>query len=247
MSARQRDEDEAGFTLVEMLVAMVVVFLLLGAAFSALKASSSAVKTTSQLHNLNEEARQAINRMARDLRQAQSVVTAVNPDGTTYNASGIVGVRIKADFDGDGCIGGVPLPATTTACLAYNGGNPEDITYCYEPATRQLYVIDNQVTPAVTPLSDTSTNCSGGQPLLAGNVAAFKVEYRSNNYRYDVNPGDGVTTWTELDKAGAPVGNANGKLDVELPSIDSVVLDLTMQIGNHPQVYRTQVDLRNAS
>jgi hypothetical protein len=212
-------------------------------------AGSGTVKTSSQMTNLNEEARQAINRMARDIRQANSIVTAVNPDGTAFSTTGIVAVRLKADFDGDSCIGGVAIPSVTPAptCLPYNGANPEDITYCYEPASRQLYVIDNQSSPPVTPVSSSSTSCSGGQPLLAGNVSAFKVEYRSNNYRYDLSPTDGVTTWTELDAAGPPVGNHNSLLDSELSSIDSVVLNVTMNIDKHTQVYRTQVDLRNNS
>ena len=241
------ESEEAGFTLVEMMVAMVVVFVLLGFTFTAIVASNGVVKTTAQLQNLNEEARQAINRMARDLRQANSIVTAVNADGAGFNATKVTAIRMKADFDGDNCIGGVPLPGVVTACLPYNAANPEDITYCYEPGTAQLYVIDNQVTPAVTPISSASANCSGGQPLLAGNVSAFKVEYRSNNYRYDLNPTDGLTTWSELDEAGPSVGNTNGVLDVELANIDSVVLDVTMKIDKHPQDYRTQVDLRNRS
>lgn len=245
--SRQVQADDDGFTLVEMLVAMVIVFVLLGLTMSVLVSSNGVVKTTSQMNNLNEEARQAVNRMARDIRQASSIVTAVNPDGAAFNPSGIVAVRLKADFDGDRCIGGVALPGVTTTCLPYNAANPEDITYCYEPGSRQLYVIDNQASPPVTPVSSTSTSCSGGQPLLAGNVSGFKVEYRSNDYRYDLNPTDGVTTWTELDAAGPPVGNQNGLLDAELTSIDSVVLDVTMQIANHSQVYRTQVDLRNNS
>lgn len=239
--------DDEGFTLVEVLIAMIVVFVLLAVTMTTLVSSNDAVKTTSQLQNMNEEARQAINRMARDVRQAVSVVTAVNPDGPLFDASRIVAVRVKADFDVDGCIGGVALPGTTTTCLTYNASNPEDITYCFEPTTRQLYVIDNQAVGAPTPVSSTSTSCSGGQPLLAGNVSAFKVSYRSNNYRYDLNPTDGVTKWTELDEAGVPAGNSNGLLDVELTDIDSVVLDVTMQISKHKQIYRTQVDLRNRS
>ncbi len=120
------------------------------------------------------------------------------------------------------------------------------MTYCYEPATRQLYVIDNQAA-GVTPVTSTSTSCAGGQPLLAGNVQAFVVEYRSNQYRFDTAPTDGVTTWRELDAFGAPVGNTNGLLDAELPNIDSVVLNVTMKIDKKSQVYRTQVSLRNRS
>ena len=72
------------------------------------------------------------------------------------------------------------------------------------------------------------------------------MSYRSDVYRDDTNPTDGVTTWTELDEAGAE-GNLNGVLDVELVNIDSVVLDLTMSLSGRKQLYRTQVGLRNQS
>lgn len=241
-----RARDDSGFTLIEFLVAMMLFVVLMAVTMSAVVASNAAVATASQVQTLNEEARQAINRMSRDLRQADSIVTAVNPDGAPgFNPNGIVAVRFTADYDGDQCIGGVAITGVTPvpACLPYNSGNPEDLTYCFDPATKQLYVSDNH---GITPITSTSTSCSGGQPLLAGNVAAFTIEYRSNLYRYDAN-GDGVTTWRELDAAGPPVGNNNGLLDVELSSIDSLVLNLTMNVDGHLQSYRTQVDLRNRS
>lgn len=242
-----RPESDAGFTLVEMLIAMVVVFTVLAVSMTVMVRGQAAVTTVGDAHNLNEEARQAINRMARDLRQASSIVTAVNPDGPAFNSSKIVAVRINADFDGDKCIGGLAMVGTTTPCLPYNSGNPEDITYCYDPALRQLYVIDNQSTPTPAPITSSSTNCDGGEPLLAGNVSAFSIEYRSNDYHFDLNPTDGITTWRELDSYGPPVGNQNGVLDAELPLIDSVVLNVTMNVNGHTQVYRTQVELRNHS
>ncbi len=242
MTSREERSGQAGFTLVEMMVAMSLTIILMLLTIQVVGTSGAAVKVTTDQQSLNEEARQAINRMARDLRQASSVVTAVNPDGPGYQASGIVAVRAKADFDGDGCIGGVG----TSGCLAYNASNPEDVTYCFEPSSRQLYVIDNQVA-GLTPVSASSTSCSGGQPLLAGNVSAFVVEYRSNAYRYDTTPTDGVTTWRELDAAGPPVGDANSRLDLELADVDSVVLSLTMRLGGKSQVYRTQISLRNRS
>jgi len=237
-----REDNESGFTLVEFVVAMSLMVVLITVSMSVVKLTTGAVATTQQQQNLNEEARQAINRMSRDIRQATAIVTAVNPDGTAFNSVGLVAVRFTSDFDGDGCIGGTG----GASCLAYDPSNPEDITYCYEPATQQLYVIDNGAV-GVVPVTSTSTSCSGGQPLLAGNVSAFKVSYRSNAYRDDLNPTDGVTTWTELDESGVPDGNNNGTLDVELSNVDSVVLNLTMSVGGHQQVYRTQVDLRNQS
>jgi Tfp pilus assembly protein PilW len=244
---------DPGYTLVELLVAMsIVMFIVLGS-MSLLKASGSAMTTSTQLQDVNEEARQAINRMSRDLRQASDIVTAVNPDGATFDPTHIVAVRFQADFDGDQCIGGVELPnrTITSTCLPHNVSNPEDISYCFAPApggVGQLYVIDNQVS-GVTPVTSTSSACVGGQQILAGNISAFTLEYRSGQYRYDVNPSDGVTTWRELDQGGAAVGNNNGQLDtVELANVDSVTLALKMRTPEgHLQDYRTQVDLRNES
>jgi prepilin-type N-terminal cleavage/methylation domain-containing protein len=237
-----RDGDESGFTLIEFLVAMSLMVVLITVSMTVVKLATSEVVTTQQQQNLNEEARQAINRMTRDIRQATAIVTAVNPDGAGFNSAGLVAVRFTSDFDGDGCISGTG----GVSCLPYLPSNPEDVTYCFEPGTKQLYVIDNRAV-GVTPVTALSTSCSGGQPLLAGNVSAFKASFRSNVYRDDLNPTDGVTTWTELDEAGVPDGNNNGVLDVELSNVDSVVLNLTMSVGGHQQIYRTQVDLRNQS
>lgn len=243
---RARPARQDGFTLVEFLVAMVVVVVLMAVTVTAVVNTGDLVSTTSRAADLNEEARQAVNRMARDVRQTSGLVTAVNPDGPAFDASRIVAVRFQADYDGDGCTGGVATTTPAPTCLPYNPANPEDLTYCYQPDTEQLYVIDNDVA-SVTPVSVTSTSCSGGQPLLAGNVAAFRIEYRSNQYRHDLNPSDGVTTWRELDAAGPPVGDGNGVLDIELEEIDSLVLDIEMRLEDSRQTYRTQVDLRNRS
>ena len=242
MSLRRLREEQGGFTLVEMLVAMIISMVVITVSMTVIKSAGDTLKASSSSQDLNEEARQALNRMARDLRQANTIVTAVNPDGPAFNANGIVAIRAQADFDGDGCIGGTG----GSGCLAYNAANPEDVTYCFDPASHQLYVIDNQAA-GVTPVTSSSTSCSGGQPLLAGNVKSFQVEYRSNQYRFDLNPSDGITTWRELDEATPPTGNGNGQLDVELGDVDSVVLDATMSVNGRNQVYRTQVDLRNKS
>lgn len=238
----RRSREDSGFTLVEFLVAMTLMMAVMAGSFAVVKIATSAVTVTQQEQNLNEEARQAINRMTRDIRQARTIVTAVNPDGAGYLPGGLVAVRFTSDFDGDGCVSGTG----GAACLPYDPSNPEDITYCFEPGSSQLYIIDN-FAAGVVPITSAATSCSGGQPLLAGNVYRFKVSYRSNVYRDDLNPTDGVTTWSELDEAGTPDGNNNSVLDLELANVDSVVLNLTMRVNGHTQVYRTQVDLRNQS
>ncbi len=239
-------DRQGGFTLVELMVACSVAMVLIVVSLTVVVNSSQAVVTTKQLQNLNEEARQALNRMARDIRQARTVVTAVNPDGVLFSATSVVALRFQSDFDGDGCIGGAVVAGGPASCLPYSAANPEDLTYCFQQDVAQLFVIDNQAA-GVTAVTSGTTTCSGGQPLLAGNVSGFKVEYRSNLYRYDLDPSDGVTTWRELDLAAPPVGNGNGVLDVEVGNVDTVVINVTMSQGGRSQVYRTQVDLRNTS
>lgn len=244
MSLDRRDDE--GLTLIELLIAMTLMVVLATVTIAVVGNAQGALDVSRTSQDLNEEARQAVNRMARDIRQANRVVTAVNPDGPLYSSTGLVAVRFQSDFDGDGCVGGVAASGGSAGCLPYTAANPEDLTYCYQAGTAQLFVIDNQAA-GVTPVSASSTSCSGGQPLLAGNVAGFSVEYRSNQYRFDLNPSDGVTTWSELDDASTPVGNSNGQLDVELSNVDSVVLNVTMAANGRRQVYKTQVDMRNVS
>ena len=243
---RGREQDQRGFTLVELLVACVIAMVLIAVSLTVVVNSSQAVATSKQLQNLNEEARQAINRMARDVRQATTIVTAVNPDTNAGVGPGLVAVRFQSDFDGDGCIGGAVVPGGPPSCLPYSAANPEDLTYCFQPGLAQLFVIDNQAA-GVTAVTASTTTCSGGQPLLAGNVSGFAVEYRSDLYRYDLDPSNGVTTWRELDSAAPPIGNRHGVLDVELAGVDAVVLNVTMSSDGRTQRYRTQVDLRNLS
>lgn len=246
MSPR-RPSSEHGYTLVELLVAMLVMGVVITVSMAVVVNSQETVTTSKQLQDINEEARQAINRMARDIRQATGVVTAVNPDGPGFNDGALTAVRFEADFDGDGCISGdvpSPAPVPPPTCLAYDAGNPEDITYCFQPGVRELFIIDNKAT--ASPITAASTSCTG-QPLLAGNVNGFTVAYRSNQYRHDLNPSDGITTWQELDQALPPVGDGDGVLGVELEEIDSVVLSVRMELDGREQDYRTQVDLRNRS
>jgi prepilin-type N-terminal cleavage/methylation domain-containing protein len=243
---RIRCDGEAGFTLIEMLVSVVVLGVLGTIFVTTVLGAQTSARTTTTENDLNEEARLALNRMARELRQASTVATALNPDGASYSSTLTTAVTFNADFNGDGCIDGVapsPTPTPAPVCQSYTAANPETLTYCWDPSAtvRQLYLI-----PGTLP--GQSCQVSGALPILAGQVTSFKLSYRSNQYLYDAS-GDGITTWSELDAAGPPVGNADGALSQpELGNVDSVVIDLLVSSnGQHSQTYVTQVDLRNLS
>ncbi len=241
----RRRRDDAGFTLVEMLVAVVLLAVIGTVFMSVMLAAKDSATATRSVQDLNEEARLGLNRMARELRQATVLTSVLNPDGPSYNVNNITAVTFSADFNGDGCINGVmpsPAPTPTPTCGANDATNPEVLTYCWDPASavRQLFLIPGT-------LAGNSCTVAGAKPILAGQVTAFKLSYRSNAYLADSN-NDGVTTWLEMDQAGPPFGNSNSALDTELPSVDSIVIALTVSANNqHVQNYTTQVDLRNLS
>ena len=242
---RPAESGDAGLTLVELLVVMMLMGIFGTIFMTTMLGANRSARATAAQHDLNEEARLALNRMARELRQATSLTSVLNPDGPSYDTAAITAVTFTADFDGDGCIDGVaptPLPSPAPTCQPYAASNPETLTYCWDPSTsvRQLYLIPGA-------LSSHSCQVSGALPILAGQVTSFKLSYRSNEYLYDAN-GDGLSTWLELDQAGPPAGNSDGQLNPpELGSVDSIVEDVSVAAGGHQQSYTTQVDLRNLS
>lgn len=252
---------DAGFTLIEMLVAIVLSAIVGSILVTITFAAQRSVKNTTAQDDVNAEARVALNRISRDLRQATAytdstglhpAITSVqNPDGAGHVTGAVTSLTFDADFNGDGCLAGIPsnpLPGATSGTVCnpaktVDPSNPETVTYCWGGSSDpRVYLVAGAVNPGTC----TASSGAGAPPLLSGKVSAFEFYYRSNLYRYDANA-DGITTWSELDSGGAPGANNNGILDTELPLVDSVVLRLTVSSGPHTQSYNTQIDLRDVA
>jgi len=95
--ARTADE---GFTLVEMLVAMGLFIMLMSMIMLMVTSASRATQDTRQFTNINEQARLAVERLTRELRQA-SEIRAVSLPAT---AGGDVTLTFGVDFNGNGVI-----------------------------------------------------------------------------------------------------------------------------------------------
>jgi prepilin-type N-terminal cleavage/methylation domain-containing protein len=220
---RLRSRD-TGYTLVELLVAMVIMGMLGTAILAAVRATASSARVTKTATDLNGEARGMLNRLARELREAQRIEAVSSPDGATS-------ITFDVDFNADGTI------------ESNNTADPEILTYCYDAPTKNVYLSTNGA----------ACTASTALPVLSGQVTGFTLQYRSSRYAYDANS-DGLTTWQELDNGTAcggsgtanGVGNRDCVLNSELAAVDSVRLAFTVAGDGRSQFYRTQVDLRNS-
>jgi prepilin-type N-terminal cleavage/methylation domain-containing protein len=229
-AARRGASD--GFTLVEMLVAMALFSVLGSIVLSTILVARDTTDATRLTSDLNEEARVALNRISRELRQSVALSNVQAAGGGPITSAAPAAARaftFQADFDGDGVI-------EPTAV------DPEELTYSWNGSQLLLTAADTSGTVVTT-------------PVLADHVTSFAIEFRSSLWQYDCDGLNG-TLWTELDKfqpAGcvpstALVGDNSGTLTAaELANIDNVVIRVTVLQGSKRQDYRIQVDLRNAA
>lgn len=220
-------DRQAGLTLIEMIVACSLFMLLNVFTFTAVISHARVTEHTRDATDVNQEARLLMNRMSRELREANYVSAATNPGAATYspayatfNASANSSLTFEVDFNG---VNGIEPDAA----------DPEVITYKYDRAAERLLVQAGGLTT----------------PVLAANVTGFKLSFTSRLSQYDGTISgvkDGIVTWEELDADPARVrGDGDRTLDLELQYIDSVTIDMTLFKGQRKQTYRTQVDLRN--
>lgn len=230
--------SDSGFTLIELLVAMTIFSLLGGLLLGSVMATGRATDTNTTQNDLNEEARNVLNRLTRELREARRIVAVSNPAGPGYNPDANTSLTIEVDFDGDGSINAA-------------AADPEVLTYTYERLERRLV------------LSAGSTIV----PVLAGNVENFKLSYSSRIPDAERQALDGLSpavppscgslpatpvrdaelSWPELDADPTMKhGDCSGTLTAdELGYINVVGIEISVLKQPRQQHYRTRVDLRN--
>lgn len=210
---------DAGSTLGELVVAigLFAVFstVLLGFALSTARVTEG-VRARG---DVTDEARLAIERMSRELRQATAVDAVATRE--VAGAREPTAITIWVDFDGDGV-------RSTSA------SDPEVLTYRWEPGTGRLTLTANDAAgTAVT------------RPVLAEVVTRFDLQLASSLFEADAD-GSGTTTWQELDAAATYGGNGNGLPDgAELDRVDLVGLVMTVRDAGQARDFSLRADLRN--
>jgi prepilin-type N-terminal cleavage/methylation domain-containing protein len=260
---RLREGGDRGFTLVELLVATALSVMVGGMVVATLITAQVSTGTTTANADLNAEARDLLNRLTGDLRQATPLWKATTVGGSTVevetpaitavqnpspggSANAVTSITFDADYSGDGCVDGVVSDNCPGGSI--DVGNPEIETFCWDPTlvsptgATLVYLIPGGVQSGTCTPSLASVTA---QPLLSGNVTGLQIYYDSNRYLYDTDH-DGVTTWQELDAQGPPIGNADNALNLpELNLINSIKLVVTLSEGAHTQTYQAVVFLRN--
>ena len=221
MNSGLRRQGDIGATLVEMTIAIVLFGVLGSVLIPTFLASRDAMKNTRETHDLNEEARVALNRMARELRQAKSITAVGAPDGATS-------VTFEVDFNANGVI-------DTSAV------DPEVLTYSWDGSRILLTANNTSGTPVTQPILSGKVNAFA--------LDYYSSDYRRDclspkdgraNWRE-------LDAYTTTCGARATSGQTPNALDTtELAEIDTITISLRVEQGIRAQQYRTQVDLRNA-
>ena len=225
----RRDED--GYTITEMMVVVLILSLLMGVFYAFLFGGDRVATDGRNWVELNQTARLAFERLTRELREADQVLSVSSPSGDRS-------ISFQADFDSSGSF--------ATGTYKPDISPDEVITYSYNGSAGTLSVA-TQETP------------TGTATALSENIISFRLLYYGSEPRLDIGcsgtvdppcaAGDGVIHWQEIDRS--PVagiggfGNNDGVLNVELQFVTSIVVEMTVGKGGQTHVYRTGVELRN--
>jgi prepilin-type N-terminal cleavage/methylation domain-containing protein len=114
--------DQAGFTLVELLVAMLLMLVVLGAAFKALEVFARTTSTHQRFSDSANAARTAMDRLTREMRNATAYQTSSNPTSSAVLVAQPSDLVFKAVDPSGGPTPGNPYGVQTVLyCLAASG------------------------------------------------------------------------------------------------------------------------------
>ena len=110
-----------GFSLVELLIAMAISLVVLGAMYSVFTIQNKTFGKQEQIVEMQQNARAAMDMMSREIRMAgYNPTEASNFSGVTVNASQL---QIQADLDGSGSI---------------DASSQENIVYAFDAANKKI-------------------------------------------------------------------------------------------------------------
>ncbi len=218
MGCRQSAGPEAGFSLIEMLVGISLLAVATAAFMGVLFSVGRGANTSRDVVRVSEEARLGFNRMVRDTREGEEIVSATD---TSY--------RVQIDFNADGVITPQPNPNPV--------GDHEDLTFEWDESSLTVKINGETLIRRVDCLRSTS--------LCSRDVFTYTSDRLE--YDWDKSGTTEWTELDEAPSHGVVgVGNGNGALDgAELPFISNVTYAFDLQDGGAESEFYTEAQLRN--
>lgn len=228
-----RSSQEDGYTIVEMMVVVLLLSLLSTVFYAFLFGGERASRDGRQWVEANQNARLAMERMQRELREADQIVSVSSPDGKSS-------ITFQSDLDQDGTF--------VTGTYVANIEPSEVLTYRW---LGEELLISTAVTPTVEAvlsrhIKSFSFSYFGSEPKLDGGCSGFQ-----GTIPPDCAANDGLIHWQEIDRSFGYTpkiigfGDDNGVLDAELDHVTKIGIEMTVGIRNQEHSYRAAVELRN--
>ncbi len=164
---------ESGFSLIELITAIGISGIVLGAITATFISQSRSYNAQEQINGMQQAARAAMDMITREVRMAGYNTNAtLTFDGVTYNTTQI---RVQANLDGD----------------ADTGDANEDIVYAYD-------AVDDVITRATGGNTDTLVenidvftfqylNETGGATTTSGDIRQMQITITARTARSDPN------------------------------------------------------------
>jgi type IV pilus assembly protein PilW len=195
----------SGFTLIELMVAMVLGLIVIAGVTSVFLAGQQSFRTNSALADVQDSSRVAFELMARDMRQAGltgcngangtnlnfSITNVLNNSGTAWWANWGNSVRGYDDATVDPALAGMPAPAASTSSVQLIGAatQPASTNTLYDGSNPE-FVLDASA-PALQ-AGDVAMVCTPGRAALF-QVSAYAAGTHTVTFAASGNPGNSTT------------------------------------------------------
>jgi prepilin-type N-terminal cleavage/methylation domain-containing protein len=211
------ERTDAGVTLIEVLVALVLLGVLGSLFLSFGIATARVTDDTSGSVDLNEEARIAFTRLARDLRDADAV-TKVIP---AYSGSGCAANEFT----------GIAFDEATTSSTV-----PKKVAYRWDRSAQRLILSEDVPVPQEQPIlaAQVSRLCL---QLWSSRWSPLPSQPAMGTSWAELEPSAAPTA--------AASGTEGWWCPVQLGEVDRVRLTMTASLDGHERTYSTDVFLRN--
>ena len=141
----RRLRDDSGFTLIELLVAMGIMLVVVAATLTVFEGAQRTSNRAQMQNDAQDQARNALDRMARELRNQATPTNAIPIAIEKATAQDIILIDV----------------ASTKPAGSLNARNISRVRYCLNPTTKVLWSQKQTWTTAAAPAAPASSACPG--------------------------------------------------------------------------------------